>query len=231
MKRIKDKIGLITGGASGIGRLMMLDLAKRGAKIVVWDIDPSALKNLANEVEQKLFYIMMFICDVTDREAVYRLAESIRTEIGTADVVSGKTLLETPDEKIINSINANTLSLFWTLKAFLPSILEQNEGYIVTIASAAGIIGNEFGLYEAIRMELRQRKSAVKTTIVCPFFIDAGMFSGVKTKFSFLLPTLKSEYTAKAIVKAVLRNQHRPSCRVSSTVSSSCVSSLRISWT
>ncbi|MDR1216539.1 MAG: SDR family oxidoreductase [Treponema sp.] len=228
MKHIKDKIVLITGGASGIGRLMAIDFAERGAKVIVWDVNPSALKNLSDEAEQALLSIKTFVCDVTDRDMVYRFAERVRTEVGSVDVlinnagvVSGKTLLETPDEKIIKSMNVNTLSLFWMFKAFLPSMLERNAGHIVTIASAAGIIGvkgladysaskfGAFGLHEAIRMELRQKKSAVRTTIVCPFFIDTGMFSGVKTKFPFLLPILKSEYAAKTIVNAVLNNRQR----------------------
>ncbi|MDR0643526.1 MAG: SDR family oxidoreductase [Treponema sp.] len=228
MKHIKNKIVLVTGGASGIGRLMALDLAERGAKMVVWDINPSTLKDLADRAEQNSLFIKTFICDVTDREMVYRLAEKVENEIGAVDVlinnagiVSGKTLLETPDEKIIKSINVNTLSLFWTCKAFLPSMLKRNTGNIVTIASAAGIIGvsgladysaskfGAFGLHEAVRMELRQKKSAIRTTIVCPFFIDTGMFSGVRTKFPFLLPILKSEYAAKTIVKAVLNNRQR----------------------
>ncbi|MDR0784897.1 MAG: SDR family oxidoreductase [Treponema sp.] len=228
MRHIKDKIILITGAASGIGKLMAMDFAKRGAKVVAWDIDSSALKRLMDEAEQKSLFIKTFVCDVTDRDMVYKLAEEVRVEVGAVDVlinnagvVSGKTLLETPDEKIVRSLNVNTLSLFWTLKAFLPSMLERNAGHIVTVASAAGIIGvkgladysaskfGAFGLHEVVRMELRQKKSAVRTTIVCPFFIDTGMFNRVKTKFPFFLPILKSEYAAEAIVKAVLNNRQR----------------------
>jgi all-trans-retinol dehydrogenase (NAD+) len=207
---------------------MAMDFAERGAKIVVWDVNSSALDKLADEAKQRSLSVKTFVCDVTDKDAVYQLAEKIETEVGAVDVlvnnagvVSGKPLLETPDEKIIQSLNVNTLSLFWTLKAFLPHMLKRNSGHIVTIASAAGIIGvrgladysaskfGAFGLHEAIHMELRQKKSAVRTTIVCPFFIDTGMFSGVKTKFPFLLPVLKSEYAAKTIVKAVLNNRQR----------------------
>jgi all-trans-retinol dehydrogenase (NAD+) len=165
------------------------------------------------------------VCDVSDRDAVYRQAAALTAAYGPVDVlinnagiVSGKTFLETPDEKMLQTMNVNTLAHFWTGKAFLPSMLERNSGHIVTIASAAGIIGVRgladynaskfaaFGFNESLRMELRRRKSAVKTTIVCPFFINTGMFDGVKTRFPFLFPILKQEYVARRIVKAVLKD-------------------------
>jgi all-trans-retinol dehydrogenase (NAD+) len=118
-------------------------------------------------------------------------------------------------------MNVNILAHFWTGKAFLPSMLERNSGHIVTIASAAGILGVRgladysaskfaaFGFNESLRMELRRLKSSVRTTIVCPFFIDTGMFAGVTTRFPFIFPILEPEYVARRIVKGVLKNRNR----------------------
>ncbi|MDR1278964.1 MAG: SDR family oxidoreductase [Treponema sp.] len=226
MKTVHDKIVLITGAASGIGRLMALDFARRGARVVVWDIDKEALKALEAEARQGGLLIKTAICDVSGREAVYRQAEALKAEWGPADIlinnagiVSGSTFLKTPDEKIMQTMAVNVLAPFWTCKAFLPSMLERNSGHIVNIASAAGIIGVTgladysaskfavFGFNESLRMELRRQRSAVRTTVVCPFFIDTGMFRGVKTRFPLLLPILKSEYAARRIVAAVLKNR------------------------
>ncbi|MDR1949702.1 MAG: SDR family oxidoreductase [Spirochaetaceae bacterium] len=228
MKDVKDRIVLITGGAGGIGRLMALDFAARGARVAVWDIDSRALAVFEEEGRSAGLFIRGFVCDVTDRAAVYRQAEILRAELGPVDIlvnnagiVSGSTLLETPDEKIEKTLQVNTLAHFWTCKAFLPSMIERNRGHLVTISSAAGIIGVTgladysaskfavFGLNEAIRMELRKLKSAVRTTVVCPFFIDTGMFQGVKTRFPTILPILKSEYVARRVVEAVLKNRQR----------------------
>ena len=52
-------------------------------------------------------------------------------------------------------------------------------------------------------------KSKIRTTVVCPFFINTGMFDGVKTRFALVLPILKKEYAVKKIVKAVLKNKKR----------------------
>ena len=58
-------------------------------------------------------------------------------------------------------------------------------------------------------MELRRIKSPVRTTVICPFFIDTGMFAGVKTRFPLLLPVMKSEAAARRMVRAVLKNRRR----------------------
>ncbi|MDR1176765.1 MAG: SDR family oxidoreductase [Treponema sp.] len=226
MKEVKDKLVLITGGASGIGRLMALDFAGRGARVAVWDINRQNLEAVSNEGRKQGLFIKSYVCDVSRREEMYRSAEQLTKELGPVDIlvnnagiVSGKPLLEIPDEKIESTMAVNVLPLFWTVKAFLPSMLERNSGHIVTVSSAAGIIGVRglsdysaskfaaFGFNESLRMELRHRKSRVKTTVACPFFINTGMFDGVKTRVPLLLPVLKPEYVSGMIVKSVLKNK------------------------
>ncbi|MDR1352282.1 MAG: SDR family oxidoreductase [Treponema sp.] len=221
-----DKIVVITGGSSGIGRLMALDFAERGAKTVVWDRNDAGLREMEETGRSRGLFIKAMNCDISDREAVYRAAEKLEAEVGPADilinnagVVSGSPLLETPDEKIASTFSVNTLALFWTAKAFLPGMLARNSGCLVTIASAAGIIGitglvdysaskfGAFGYHEALTMELRRNGSAVKTTLVCPFYINTGMFEGVRSRIPLLLPILKSETAARRIVKAILKNK------------------------
>jgi all-trans-retinol dehydrogenase (NAD+) len=228
MKSVKDRNVLVTGGAGGIGRLVGLGFAQRGARVLVWDIDPRALKEFEDLGREQGLFIRGMVCDVSDRALVYRQAAALLAEFGPLDilvnnagVVSGTALLDTPDERIIRTMNINALSLFWTVKAFLPSMLERNSGHLVNISSAAGLIGVSgladycaskfaaFGFDEALRMELRRLKSGVETTVICPFFIDTGMFEGVKTRFPLLLPLLKKEYVAKRIVRAVLSGRRR----------------------
>jgi all-trans-retinol dehydrogenase (NAD+) len=228
MKDVKDRVVLVTGGASGIGRLMALDFAGRGARVAVWDLSTGGLQDLEEEFRRKNRSLKAMVCDVSDREAVYRQAAVLEAELGPVDilinnagVVSGTALFQTPDEKIERSFRVNALPLFWTCKAFVPGMLKRNSGHIVTIASAAGIIGvpgladysaSKFaavGFDEALRMELRRQKSQVRTTVVCPFFIDTGMFAGVKTRFPLTLPILKSAPAARRIVRGVLKNRRR----------------------
>jgi all-trans-retinol dehydrogenase (NAD+) len=228
MESIAGEIALVTGGASGIGRLLSFALAERGARVLAWDIDEAALKRLEAEAAARSLEVAGMACDVSDRKAVYARAKEALARYGRVDIlvnnagiVSGKTLLETPDERIEKSMAVNALASFWTVKAFLPAMLERGAGRIVTIASAAGIIGvtgladysaskfAAFGFNEALRMELRKLGSPVKTLIVCPFFVDTGLFEGVKTKIPLLLPILKQEYVVKRIVGALLKGKKR----------------------
>jgi all-trans-retinol dehydrogenase (NAD+) len=226
MNKLNDKVVLVTGGASGIGRLSAIGFAERGAKVIVWDINQQSLSGLEDEAKNSALIIKGAVCDVSDRIMVKAKAEELLTEYGHLDilvnnagVVSGATLLKTPDEKIERTMKINVLSLFWVTKAFLPAMIERNSGHIVTIASAAGVIGVNaladysaskfaaFGFNESVRMELREIKSRIKTTIICPFFINTGMFLGVKTRFPLLLPILEPEYVARRIVGAVLHGR------------------------
>jgi len=81
------------------------------------------------------------------------------------------------------------------VKSFLPAMLQRNSGHIVTIASAAGFVGTNglvdycaskfaaVGFDESLRMELAALgKTGVHTTVVCPYYINTGMFEGIKTR-------------------------------------------------
>jgi all-trans-retinol dehydrogenase (NAD+) len=228
MKHITGKIALITGGGSGIGRLIALDLASRGANVAIWDLNPAGLAETAAAAEAAGKKIFGQKVDVGDRAAVYAAAAELAKALGPVDVlvncagvVSGKPFLDIPDEKIELTLKVNTAALFWTAKAFLPGMIERDSGHVVTIASAAGLIGvtgladysaSKFaavGFDESLRAELKRRRSKVRTTIVCPFFIDTGMFAGVSTRVPLLLPILKPAYVCRRVVKALLKDRPR----------------------
>ena len=219
---------VVTGGAGGIGRLLVLGLAERGARVVAWDLDEAALKRLEAEAAERKLDIHGIVCDVSKRAEVYARAKetverfgAVSLLINNAGIVSGTKFLATPDERIEKLMSINAMAHFWTTKAFLPGMIELDAGHIVTIASGAGIVGSTgladysaskfaaFGFAEAIRMELRKARSKVRTTIVCPFFIDTGLFEGVKTRFPLLLPILKQDYVAKRILGAIAKGKKR----------------------
>jgi all-trans-retinol dehydrogenase (NAD+) len=101
------------------------------------------------------------------------------------------------------------------------AIKARNQGHIVTIASAiafAGVprltdyVASKFaavGFNEALRLDLRRQGSSVCTTCVHPYYISTGLFAGVKTRFSWLLPILEPEYVADRIIWAIRNNRRR----------------------
>lgn len=203
---------LITGAGSGIGRQMALQSAQRGASVVAWDIDGDAARRIAEMTNGRWAQV-----DVTDPEAVANAAEGIDVDvlINNAGVVTGRYLLDATPEQIRRTFEVNTLASFWTTRAFLPGMQERDRGTVVTIASAAGLVGvakqtdysaskwGTIGFTESLRAELRSLESSVRTLVVAPFYIDTGMFAGVQTRFPLLLPILQPVKVATKVLNAV----------------------------
>ncbi|OMJ76213.1 hypothetical protein SteCoe_24470 [Stentor coeruleus] len=224
-KSLKDEVVFITGAANGIGRSTAIRMAKLGAKVAIADIDIKKAEQTAKEILDLKQRAIAVHCDVTSIESVNKATEFVRSHLGNptilinnAGIVSGKSITELSYEAIERTFKVNAISHFYTIKAMLPDMLKANKGHIVTIASVAGLGGVSkmtdycaskyaaVGIDDSLRNELRQQKSAVKTTCVCPYYINTGMFDGVSTKFTFLLPMLKEEYVSEQIVEAIRYN-------------------------
>lgn len=228
MTQIADRNIVVTGGASGIGRLLVRDLAALGGRVALWDLDETGARAAAKELGGDDRVVHPVRCDVGDPEDVARAAERTRELLGDVDivvnnagVVSGRPMHELTTEQVERTFRVNTLALFWVTNAFLPQMIERDSGHVVTIASAAGFIGvtrqadysaskhAAVGMMESLRMELRHTAPHVRTTVVCPFYIDTGMFEGVRTRFPALLPILKPEPVVRQIVKGIQRDRQR----------------------
>lgn len=125
-KDVSNDTVLITGGASGLGRLMALRFAKLGARVVVWDLNAAGLEETVKLVEElrskrenagKCYH---YAVDISDKSAVYAAAERVKSEIGNvtivvnnAGVVTGKRFLECSDEHIKRTFDVNALAHFW----------------------------------------------------------------------------------------------------------------------
>ena len=220
---------LITGAGSGLGRRMALRMAREGGRIIAWDISAEALEKVLAELKMASGGVHLgMVCDVSDSKTVYRKAEAVKTKAGQPDIlinnagmVSGKRFLDCSDEEIQRTMGVNTMALFWTTKAFLPEMIARNAGHVVTVASAAGLVGvakladycaSKFaavGFDESVRAELKHTAPGVKTTVICPYYITTGMFEGVKTRFSWLLPITDERYAADRMVSAIRRQRPR----------------------
>ena len=234
-KSIEGQVVLVTGAGSGLGRLLSLKLANKGAKIIGWDINEDGLKETQNLVvalfedtaeTAKNDRFTYAIVDITDRHQVYAEAEKIGKAvdilINNAGIVTKNSFLcEKDDIGIVKTFEVNVISHFWTVKSFLPKMMEQNRGHIVTIASVAGFGGSPrltdysaskfaaIGFHESLVFELRGQgfKDTIFGTLVCPYVVDTGMFQGTsKNKMDFLMPILKPEYVVSKIEEGILYN-------------------------
>ncbi|XP_029971783.1 epidermal retinol dehydrogenase 2 [Salarias fasciatus] len=227
-KSVAGEVVLITGAGSGIGRLMAQEFAALGTVLVLWDINQEGMKETAQLAKEcGAIKVRFYLCDCSNKNEVYRVADQVKREVGDVDIlvnnagiVTGKKFIDAPDSLIEKTMEVNTMAHFWTYKAFLPAMIAKNHGHLVSIASSAGLIGvngladycaskfGAVGFAESVGLELLAiGKDGVKTTIVCPYFINTGMFDGCQTKWPTLMPILKPHSVAKNIVQAVLTDQ------------------------
>jgi len=220
-KDVSGQVVLVTGGAGGIGLGMVKKFLGLGCKVVVLDINAEALSKVEKELNTDK--VKTYVCDISNRDNIYATADRVKAEVGDVDIlvnnagiVIGKTFLDTSDTQTQKVMDINAMGPMWMTKAFLKPMVQKNKGHVVTIASAAGTCGvpklvdycaskhAAIGFTEALRMELAYIKSDVKTTCIMPFYINTGMFDGVK---SWFIPMLEPEYVIESIVQAVLTNQ------------------------
>lgn len=209
-------IVLITGGSGGLGSEIVSQFAAKGAIVVVADIKPP---------ENPIGGVQYYETDVSNADLVLKLRDTIRSDVGLVTVlvnnaatVCGKTLLELTPTEIQTTINVNLLSSFYTIKAFLPDMLSQKRGYVVTVALILGYLSparlSAYGalklgliaLHELITYELRPPITynlGVKTLLICPGQMKTDMFTGVNTPSSFFAPELDPRMVAKKIVNAL----------------------------
>ena len=161
---------------------------------------------------------------MADLNDIIRAAENLRNQIGTLDIlfnnagiVVGKSFEQHTHRDISKTIDINVSGVMHVALEFLPGMIDQEEGHIINIASAAGLIPNPnmsvyaaskwavVGWSESLRLEQQESKTNVKVTTVMPSYITTGMFDGVKSPF--LTPALDPEYIVDKIMQAVKNDE------------------------
>lgn len=226
---IKGTNVLITGGASGIGRIMgRICLEKGASNLIVWDINQANIDKTEAELSDvkpaeagvSKGQIHSYIVNVSDPQAIKSAYKKVKSEVGEVDIlvncagiVRGNNTFDkqtVQDIDLTMDINAN--APMYVALSVLPDMLRRDRGHICNIASAAGMLGVPklsvycaskwavIGWTESMRVELKQARSHVRVTSVAPYFINTGMFDGVNSK---VFPILDPEKTAAKIIRAV----------------------------
>ena len=215
---------LITGGASGIGKIMGRMALEKGAScLIIWDINPQSITAAVSELS-KIGKVKGYIVDVSRNELVVEGYNKVVSECGEVDILinsagivtSNKTFDKQTADEIVRTININTIAPMFVTRAMLPGMIARNRGHVCNIASAGGMLSNPkmsvyaaskwgaIGWSDSVRIELQDMKSDVHFTTVAPYYINTGMFDGVKSR---IIPILKPEYVCKRIIRAIERNK------------------------
>lgn len=196
---LRGKNVLITGGALGMGRSMAGLFLQEGARVAIVDIREDDLEKAKHELSP-LGVIQSYVCDISDRQKVYAMAEKVQKEFGVIDIlvnnagiVRSDAFMDKPDEALEKVVAVNLMAIFWTTKAFLPGMMAKRAGTVVNLASAGGLLGVPFisdycatkfavvGLTESLRQEMcLTGYKDIKFIYVCPNTVNTGMFAGAK---------------------------------------------------
>ena len=231
---LKHKQVLITGGAKGIGLATAKRILNEGANVIIWDFKENDLLQTVRDLKEQGHNVFSQICDVTNKEQVYQNAAIIKEKFGSIDVLINNAgtvytgyMLDRTDEELENLINVNFTSMIYTIRAFMPDMLEKNFGHIINISSASSLTGAPklavyaatkwavAGLTESLRLEVQKMgKNGVRFSSIHPNFLKKGLFEGTKLNFigQLLAPGVKNhDQVAKVIVnRAIKLGFHSP---------------------
>lgn len=215
----KDKVVLITGASSGIGRALAVELGRRGARVGLVARREEELLKAAEEVERAGGRALALATDVRDAEALSRAAERVRERWGRIDVLvanAGVTSTKGGAELLASEagdvIAINVIGVVNSVAAVLPAMLAQQSGHLVAISSLAAYRGlPKSGIYsaskaavstffESLRLDLR--RSNIDVTVIHPGFIRTPLTAGRKRKLPYLLEV---DDAARRMVRAIER--------------------------
>ena len=197
-------------------------LEKGAANLIIWDINTAAIEATIEELE-KLGKVRGYQVDVSDNQMITDTYSKVVKECGEVDILinnagiitSNKTFDQVTEQEIVRTIQINTMAPMFVARAILPGMLERNRGHICNIASAGGMLSNPkmavysaskwgaIGWSDSVRIELKSIKSKVRITTAAPYYINTGMFDGIKSP---IIPILSPKYAAKRIIGAIERN-------------------------
>lgn len=226
MDSFRDRIALVTGAASGIGRATSLELARRRASLALVDIDASGLASVAEEARALGVHVRTHVVDVADADAIDALAREVGTIdllVNNAGIAVAAPFVHTSARDWERLFGVNVLGPLRLTRAFLPAMIARKSGQIVIVASLAGLVGapalvayttTKFavvGFAEALRLELAG--TGVGVTTVCPGFVRTNFAKSTRYERSPLRAFLdrppgwyglSKERVARELVDAVV---------------------------
>ena len=219
---LHDKIAIVTGASSGIGRATALALAKEGACVALAARRESSLRELADDIERMGRKTIVLPTDVTQRGQVESMAQAVLSQWGRVDILISNAgeyiqgpIVDLDPAELQRSLDVNYFGGVYCIKAVLPAMLAQKSGHILTVTSMDGKIGlppdapyvsAKFaltGFCEVLRQEVSDHGIAV--TNVLPGRVDTVMIEHLR--FSWVSPKISPESVARSIIDAIRKRK------------------------
>lgn len=202
MQDFHDRVAVITGAASGMGRAFAERLAREGMKVVLADIEQSALDQAVAELRAQRYEVLGVPTDVMRLESVEQLARRAIEAYGKVHLVCNNAgvegyldgaLWEASGKDWDWTFGVNFWGVVNGVRTFLPIMLAQDdEGYLVNTASATALVrgSNMYGitkhavraLSETLYGQLQQRRARVGVSVLCPGVVNTRLFAGERNR-------------------------------------------------
>ncbi|MBT8243602.1 MAG: SDR family NAD(P)-dependent oxidoreductase [Nitrosopumilus sp.] len=217
----KNKVVLITGASSGIGKESAIEFAKLGANIILVARRKDKLEQIENEL--KKFHVLTLICqcDVSKKDQVKEMTQSVFEKFDSIDILVNNagfaiygSVSDLSIQDIESQMETNYFGMVYCIKEFLPSMLKKKSGHIVNVASVAASFGlpgiasycaSKFamlGFSEGLKHELKD--TGVGITVVSPIMVRTNFFdhSSFEKMPKYSPTSLNPKTVAKSIIKA-----------------------------
>jgi len=216
MKDFKDKVAVVTGAASGIGRALAGKCAQEGMKVVLADVEESALKQAEAELQASGAQVLAVRTDVSQADEVEALAKitfetygAVHLLFNNAGVAAGTTVWESSLADWQWVLGVNLWGVIHGMHFFVPRMLAQDsEGHIVNTASSAGLVASSgLGIYkvskhgvvtlsETLALELAARGTKLKASVLCPEWVNTRIIDAERNRPQALQNAPQEQHTS-----------------------------------
>ena len=216
-----NKIVLITGASSGIGRGLALALAQRGAKLGLVARRTELLDEIVSEIEKGNGQALAVAADVQDPAAMKQAAERLRTKWGAIDILIANAGIGTTADaveldagEVARIFGVNVVGAASSVQAVVPDMVKRGSGHLVAISSLAAYRGipksASYGaskaalslFFESLRLDLKPK--GIDVTIIHPGFIKTPLTAGRESQMPFLM---ELDYAVNKIIYAIERKR------------------------